>query len=220
MRQHYNDRREELGVETPCQNEPEFRAYMLIFDLANKSVSIPCAELPPVILDHPLVKLAWQIRKAAQRNFDSQKEGSKLNAELGANLITSFVRLLRQERVPYLMACLVEIRLRDMRRSALRALMRAYPRLRSDAIRLNEAGEVVERKMLLFSALDKILGCEEQEMEEAAYDDVDGLSKRPVDEAVSIVTKSEIHVYEDKFGPAGAMVNLGAPFNGKFVFLT
>lgn len=198
----------------PCPNEPEFRAYMLIFDLAAKSVSIPSAELPAVILDHSIVKLAWEIRKAAQRNFDSQKEGSKFNAELGANLITRFVRLLRQGRVPYLMACLVEVRLREMRRSAMRALTRTYPRLRSEAIRTNEAGEVVERRMMLFSTLDSILGCEEQDLEEAAYDDVDEVSTRPVDEAVSIARRFETEIYDDGSGPVGALISLGGPFNG------
>jgi hypothetical protein len=202
-------------VNTPCANEPEFRAYMLIFDLANKSVSIPTAELPIIILDHPLVKLAWEIRKAAQRNFDSQKEGSKLNAELGANLITRFVRILRQGSVPYVMACLVEVRLRDMRRSALRALTRAYPRLRNEPVRVNEAGEVVERRMLLFSTLDRILGCEEQDAAEPAYDDVDNTSTGPVDEDCSIVRRFGLDVYEDESGPVGALINLGSLFNGK-----
>ncbi len=199
----------------PCPNEPEFRAYMLIFDLANKSVSIPCAELPAVILDHPLVKLAWEIRNAAQRNFDSQKEGSKLNAELGANLINRFVRLLRHGKIPYLMACLVEVRLREMRRSALRALTRAFPRLRNDPVRVNEAGEVVERRMLLLDTLVKILGCEEQDSEETAYDDVDEVSRRPVDESISIVRRFEVDVYGDASVPVGAMVNSGSPFNGE-----
>ena len=214
LRQLYNDRREELGVEEPCQNEPEFRAYMLIFDLANKSVSIPCAELPPGIFQHPLVKLAWEIRKSAQRNFDSQKEGSKLNVELGANLITRYIRLSGQRRVPYLMACLVEVRLREMRRSALRTLTRSYPRLRDGPIRINDAGDVVERRMLLFDMLGRIMGCHTPDAQGPAYDDVDETSRRPIDEAVRIVKKFEIELYEDASGPIGALVNLGASFNG------
>lgn len=188
---------------------------MLIFDLANKSVSIPCAELPSTILDNPLVKVAWEIRKAAQRNFDSQKEGTKLNAEFGANLITRFVRLLRHAQVPYLMACLVEVRLREMRRSALRALSRAFPRLRNEPIRVNEAGEVVERRMLLLDMLDNILGCEEQDREEPAYDDVDRQSRTPLDEARNIASRFEVDVYGDDSGPVGALINLGSPFNGE-----
>ena len=136
---------------------------MLIFDLANKSVSIPTAELPALILDHPLVKLAWEIRKTAQRNFDTQKEGSKANSELGANLITLFIKLLQRSDMPFLLSCLVEIRLRDMRRSALRAMNRTYPRLKAEPVKVNEMGQVIERRMVLLNTLDAILGCEEQD---------------------------------------------------------
>lgn len=214
LRQQYNDRREELGVDLPCPNEPEFRAYMLIFDLANKSVSIPAAELPAVILDHPLVQLAWQIRQAAQRNFDSQKEGSKLNAELGANMITRFIRLVKQQKAPFLLSCLVEIRLREMRRSAIRALTRTYPRLKTEAIRVNEAtGEVTERRMVLIPTLDRLLGAEEQELDDPAWDDIIPVSKNPDDEAVAVVERFGIQVYKDNTGPVGALINLSAPYN-------
>ncbi|WWD18937.1 hypothetical protein CI109_103393 [Kwoniella shandongensis] len=213
LRQHYNDRREELGVETPCPNEAEFRAYMLIFDLTQKAVSILTAELPSSILDHPLIKLAWDLRCAAQRNFDSQKEGSKLNAELGANIISRFVKLLKGRRVPYLMSCLVEIRLREMRRSALRALVRTYPRLRAEPIRVNEQGEVVERRMVLIKTLNTILGCEEQEREDSAWDDIVPISNSPDLETVEIVKRFGLEVYEDMSGPVGVLLNLSAPFN-------
>jgi hypothetical protein len=215
LRQQYNDRREETGQEMPCPNEPEFRAYMLIFDLANKSVSIPTAELPSVILDHPLVQLAWEIRKTAQRNFDTQKEGSKVNSELGANLITRFIKLLKDAKMPFLLSCLVEIRLRDMRRSALRAMTRTYPRLRADPVRMNEMGQVVERRMVLLSTLDEILGCEEQDDEDPAFDDVGQSSKRPDDEAVNIVSRFELEIYPDHIEPVGSLIHVGAPYNGK-----
>ena len=190
---------------------------MLIFDLAQKSVSIPTAELPRQIIDHPLVKIAWEIRRAAQRNFDSQKEGSKFNSELGENLITRFVRLLKQSNIPYLMSCLVEIRLREIRRSAIRALTRTYPRLRADPIRLNEQGEVVERRMVLINTLDVLLGCEAQEEEESAFEDVDEVSRIRDQEAVDIVRRFELEVYDHGSRPAGVLINLGAYFNGVWI---
>lgn len=220
LRQQYNDRREETGLELPCANEPEFRAYMLIFDLTSKSVGILTSELPAVILDHPLVRLAWQIRVAAQRNFDSQKEGSKNNAELGMNLVTRFVRLLKQAKVPYLLSCLVEIRLREMRRSALRALTRTYPRLRSDPIRLNDAGEVIERRMVLVKILDRILGCEPLETVESAWDDVVPVPRDSAAESVNVVEKFNLEVYFDESNgqPMGSLINLGSAFNGPSSF--
>jgi hypothetical protein len=216
LRHLYNDRREESRMEMPCPHEPEMRAYMLIFDLANKSVSIPTSELPAVILDHPLVKLAWEIRKSAQRNFDSQKEGSKLNAELGSNLINRFIRLLKRKNVPFLLSSLVEVRLRDMRRSALRAMTRTYPRLKTEPTRMNDAGEVVERKMVLIENLTRILGCEEQDAEETAWQDVVPSSRTPTDEAVHVVSRFDLEVWPDKNRPVGALINLGSVFNGKF----
>lgn len=215
LRQHYNDRREELQVDLPCPNEPEFRAYMLIFDLASKSVSIPTAELPAAVLDHPLVQLAWQIRQAAQRNFDLQKEGSKLNAEYGANLITRFVRLLKQQRVPYLLSCLVEVRLRDIRRSALRALMSTYGKLKPDQTpaRTNSQGQVLDYRMILINSLDRILGAEEQEQEEPAWDDVDPVSKDPDDESAAVVERFGVKVYNEGGAIIGALINKGTPYN-------
>lgn len=215
LRQHYNDRREETGLDMPCPNEPEFRAYMLIFDLANKSVSIPTAELPAVILDHPIVQLAWQIRQAAQRNFDSQKEGSKLNSEYGANLITRFIRLLKQPNVPFLLSCLVEVRLREMRRSAIRALTRTYPQLKGDPIRRNEQGEIVERKMILMDMMDSLIGAEEQEEKDTAWDDIIPVSKNPDDESAAVVERFNIEVFRDGAQPVGALINRATCYNGR-----
>lgn len=217
LRQHYNDRREETGLDMPCPNEPEFRAYMLIFDLANKSVSIPTAELPAAILDHPIVQLAWQIRQAAQRNFDSQKEGSKLNSEYGANLITRFVRLLKQPNVPFLLSCLVEVRLREMRRSAIRALTRTYPQLKGDPIRRNEEGQVVERKMILMDMMNSLIGAEEQEDKDTAWDDIIPVSKNPDDESAAVVERFNIEVYRDGAQPVGALINRATRYNGELL---
>lgn len=188
---------------------------MLIFNLADKSAAIPTSELPSVILDHPLVELAWEIRRTAQRNFDMQKEGSKSNAEYGANMINLFVRLLQQPKLPYLLACLVEVRLREIRRSALRALTRTYPRLKTDPLRYNDQGEIVERRMVLIQTLDKMLGCEEQEDEEPAYDDIDPVTRSSDQEAVDVVTRFELDVFPEPKGAIGALINLGSAFNGE-----
>ncbi|KAE8542713.1 hypothetical protein D1P53_001495 [Cryptococcus gattii VGV] len=219
LRQQYNDRREESGLDMPCAHEPEFRAYMLIYDLTSKSISIPTSELPPSILSHPLVKIAWEIRRCAQRNFDSQKEGSKHNAELGMNNIRRFIKLLSSPKVPYLLACLVEIRLREMRRSALRAMTRAYPRLKTEPIRMNEKGQVVERRMVLVETLNKILGCMTPDATPSAWDDVPTRSAAELDpdnESESICRRFNIPLFPpDNEGreKRGALINLGTPFD-------
>lgn len=219
LRQHYNDRREESGLDMPCSHEPEFRAYMLVYDLTSKSISIPTSELPSSILSHPLVKIAWEIRRSAQRNFDSQKEGSKHNAELGMNNIRRFIKLLSSPKVPYLLACLVEIRLREMRRSALRAMTRAYPRLKTEPIRVNEKGEVVERRMVLIETLNKILGCLTPDSTLSAWDDVPSRSAAELDpdnESEAICRRFNIPLFppDNEGGEKwGALINLGTPFD-------
>lgn len=219
LRQHYNDRREESGLDMPCSHEPEFRAYMLVYDLTSKSISIPTSELPSSILSHPLVKIAWEIRRSAQRNFDSQKEGSKHNAELGMNNIRRFIKLLSSPKVPYLLACLVEIRLREMRRSALRAMTRAYPRLKTEPIRVNEKGEVVERRMVLIETLNKILGCLTPDSTLSAWDDVPSRSAAELDpdnESEAICRRFNIPLFppnNEGREKRGALINLGTPFD-------
>ena len=104
--------------------------------------------------------------------------------------------------------------MREMRRSALRTLTRSYPRLKDGPIRMNDVGDVVERRMLHLDMLGKILGCEAQDAQDPAYDDVDESSRRPIDEAVRIVTRFEIELYEEASVPIGALINLGGSFNG------
>lgn len=70
--------------------------------------------------------------------------------------------------------------------------------------------------MVLLRTLDTILGCEEQEDEEPAYDDVFDVSRSPEDEAVAVARGFDIKVFPDTTSepPAGALVNLGEYFNG------
>ncbi len=83
---------------------------MLIFDLAQKSISIPTAELPERDPGPSTCEARMGDQALRTANFDSQKEGSKHNSELGLNMITRYIKLLKQPKVPYLLSCLVEIR--------------------------------------------------------------------------------------------------------------
>jgi len=92
-------------------------------------------------------------------------------------------------------------------------MTRTYPRLKTEPTRMNDAGEVVERKMVLMDNLTRILGCEEQDQEETAWQDVVPSSRTPVDEAVNIVSKFDLEVWPDKNQPVGSLINLGSVFN-------
>ena len=210
LRQQYNDRREELGVDMPCPNEPEFRAYMLIFDLTQRGTATACAEVPAVILDHPNVRLAWKMRRTAQRNFDSQKEGSKQNAEYGSNMITAYTRLLKTAQVPFLLSCLAEIRLRELRRSALRALRQSYFRPKEYAQSGSSSKNVVS-----LSTLAKILGCEELEAEPCAWEDVDDAVQDPEAEAADVAKAFGLEVLSEEGKEIGVLMARSLPFNGE-----
>jgi len=211
LRQLYTDQRE-LG--SACPNEAEFRAYMLIFDLTQKSTAILTGELPENIADDPLVKAAWDIRAAAQRNFDTQKEGSKQNSELGRNMLTRFAALLAQPDLPFLLSALVEVRLREMRRSELRALRGVYPPFKGDKVVYDERGGIKERRMMDMDLLDKLLGCEEQETEEPAYDDVEPVQRDPDTEARDVAQTFGVEMYEEGGRVTGAVINKASSFNG------
>ena len=215
LRQLYNDRREEARQDVPSINEPEFRAYMLIYDLAQKSTAILTSELPSAILDDPLVKTAFELHRAAQRNFDSQKEGSKFNAELGVNMITRFIKLLKQPNLPFLFSALAEVRLREMRRSALRALKINYLPLRSDAVVYGQNGQK-EYRMVMLEQLNKLLGCEEQETEDPAFEDVESISWSRDQEACDIARRFGVEIFEERGKPVGVLINRGTAFNGSF----
>lgn len=214
LRQHYDDMRETTREEMPCPNEPELRAYMLIYDLNLKSIAISTSELPLPIFSHPLVTLAFQIRQAAQRNFDSQKEGSKQNAELGMNLVTRVVKLLRRPDCPFLLSCMVEIRLREVRRSALRALCQLYLPLRSSPLVMRD-GEVVEKRMFGLKAFEVLMGCDPAEMEESAWDDVDVAQDK--DEGVRIAKRFGLEPFPTDGEAEGILVHKAVPFDGQFI---
>ncbi|KIR34896.1 nuclear export factor [Cryptococcus deuterogattii MMRL2647] len=135
------------------------------------------------------------------------------------NNIRRFIKLLSSPKVPYLLACLVEIRLREMRRSALRAMTRAYPRLKTEPIRMNEKGQVVERRMVLVETLNKILGCMTPDSTPSAWDDVPTRSAAeliPDNESEAICRRFNIPLFPPDNGGSekrGALINLGTPFD-------
>lgn len=192
---------------------------MLIFDLTQRGTATACAEVPAAILDHPNVKLAWKIRRTAQRNFDSQKEGSKQNAEFGSNLITAYTRLLKSSQVPYLLSCLAEVRLREMRRSALRALQQTYTRPRGDLVRRGDNGEVQSMQMIPIELLAKLLGCEEQETEPSGSEDVEYIERDPAVEAADIARRFGLEVHSQDGRPLGVILHKGVPFDGESCYV-
>ncbi len=147
----------------PCPNEPEFRAYQLMSHLHDNEVANSVLILPYEIFSHSLVQLAFDFRALAQRNFDSQKVGSKSNSETSLNFYTRFFKLAKRPDVPFLMAALAQHKFAEVRRAAMRALAQSYPKTKADdANVVNARGVRVERYMPL-STLAELLACESEE---------------------------------------------------------
>ncbi|KAF4876234.1 SAC3 family protein 1 [Colletotrichum siamense] len=119
-----------------CENEPEFRAYHLLFS-ANK----------PNILDD--VQKEWgdsrfwadsdQIRTAVSL-VESLQSSADFHGPLGSapSMAVSaahrtYFKIVESRQVSYTMACFAEIHLGQLRRSALRSLKKAYTRPRHGA---------------------------------------------------------------------------------------
>jgi hypothetical protein len=129
--------------------------------------------LPYDIFSHPLVQLAFDFRALAQRNFDTQKVGSKSNSEISLNFYSRFFKLAKRQDVPFLLACLAQHKFADVRRAAMRALSRSYPRAKADeVIAVDTRGHKVEKYMSL-DMLAKLLGCQSEEEAAAVADSLD-----------------------------------------------
>lgn len=120
----YDDQRLDGRI---SRNEPEFRAYQLLSHLNDNEVARTILDLPNEIFSHPHLQLAFTFRSLAQRNFDTQKVGSKYNAEISLNFFSRFFKRVKKRDVPFLIACLAHNKFGDVRRAGIRALMRAYP---------------------------------------------------------------------------------------------
>ena len=212
MRQLYED----LAEDYELPNRAEMQAYMLLFDLRDKFTAISASQLPSSVFNDPIVKIAFELRKAAQCNFDSQKEGSKDNAELGLNAIKRYTHLLRQPNVPFLLSCLAEIRLRELRRSVLRALRGVYLTVK-DPIVVRD-GTIVEKRMMKVDELVEILGCEVQEEEPSAFDDIKPMTRDQVSEVKSIVESLGFTFVVKDGQPLGALINRGADYKGERLY--
>lgn len=193
----YEDQRLD-GVESI--NEPEFRAYQILSHLHDQEVARSILALPANIFNHPWVQLAFDFRAFAQRNFDTQKVGSKSNAEISLNFFSRFFKLVKQDEVPFLMACLAHNKFGEIRRAGIRALRSAYARVQQSTL----GTSMMKSKIMYIDIFTKLMGCVSEE------------------EAFQLATTMNLDaVWEsgDTEGPGlplGFLVSAGADFNGEF----
>lgn len=141
--------------------------------------------LPHAVFSQPILQLAFDLHALVQRNFDSQKAASRGNIQVAQNFASRFFKLVRSQRVPYVMACLLESRFADVRRAGLRALHQSYPKTEDPSKRMS------------INALMRMFGCVDE------------------NEVVDMVEAVEMEVVYEDDGPVGVFVNRSAPFNGE-----
>ncbi|KAI5453242.1 actin cytoskeleton and mitosis protein [Naganishia albida] len=144
-----------------CRNEPEFRAYQLLSHLNDNEVARTILDLPDEIFTHPHLQLAFTFRSLAQRNFDTQKVGSKYNAEISLNFFSRFFKRVKQREVPFLIACLAHNKFGDVRRAGIRALMRAYPAPPKSVI-LKNGEDPSSMRAMPMALFVKLLACRDE----------------------------------------------------------
>lgn len=185
----YDDQRLE-GRTFP--HEPELRSYHLVSHLNDVDVARGILDLPLEIFQNPLLQAAFDLRALAQRNFDSQKNGSKFNTEMGLNFASRFFKMVDSDRIPFLLACLAHAKFGDVRRACLRAAIRAFPKV--------PGGQVNSSRVLSAETARKMLGC--QSLDEVVI-------------TAEILGLEVVFSDDDDPEPLGVAVNLGSDFKGE-----
>ena len=126
LNEFYDDARAEGGSNA---NEAEFRAYYLITHLRDSDVLRQTELLPSHIFNDPFLQTALRLQSLVQRNNDTlvQRGRRAANSPASLNAFSRFFKLIAAStEVTFLLACLLETDFTDVRRGALKALLRSY----------------------------------------------------------------------------------------------
>jgi hypothetical protein len=170
--------------------------------LNDNEVARTILDLPHEIFSHPQLQLAFTFRSLAQRNFDTQKVGSKYNAEISLNFFSQYFKRVKKRDVPFLIACLAHTKFGDVRRAGTRALMRAYPAPPQGVV-LREGEDSSSMRAMPVAVFAKLMGCQDES------------------EAMAIADALAVEPYYprgipgfDPNVPLGFLVNTSADFDG------
>lgn len=106
-------------------NEAEFRAYYMLVHQRDKTALLTIRRVPQDIYCAPILQWALELRFSQSRNVDVDKRQSHLNSDVTQMNYSLLFRLWEDHRTSYLMACILEGHLNDIRRSILRLLKRS-----------------------------------------------------------------------------------------------
>jgi hypothetical protein len=182
-------------------NEPEFRTYQLLSHMHDQEVARSILSLPSSVFNHPSLQLAFSFRTLAQRNFDSQKVGSKSNAEISLNHFTRYFKLLGSGDIPVLVACLAHHKLSEIRRAGVRALMRSYARVQPAHL---DSVKVMRTRCMTLETFRGMMGC---------IDDAEAVR---LADTLGIQSVGEELSQRGEILPMGYLISAGADFNGQY----
>ena len=106
-------------------NEAEFRAYYMLVHQRDKTALLTIRRVPQDVYCAPILQWALELRFSQSRNVDVDKRQSYLNSDVTQMNYALLFRLWEDPRTSYLMACILEGHLNDIRRSILRLLKRS-----------------------------------------------------------------------------------------------
>lgn len=132
LRDVYDDCNEQ-GIK--CENEPEFRAYYLVFHARDPSILETLQRQWKSYLwrDSDVVRTAVSLVEALQDTHDFHgplKDGPSLAASAASQ---AYFRIVRDPKVSYTMACFAECHFPQLRRSILQTIKRALSRPKDPA---------------------------------------------------------------------------------------
>ncbi|KAG8416130.1 actin cytoskeleton and mitosis protein [Metarhizium acridum] len=132
LRDVYDDCNEQ-GIE--CENEPEFRAYYLVFHARDPSIleTLQRQWKSALWRDSDEVRTAVSLVEALQDTHDFHgplKDGPSLAASAASQ---AYFRIVRDPKVSYTMACFAECHFPQLRRSILQTIKRALARPKDSA---------------------------------------------------------------------------------------
>ena len=125
LMQYYDDNRTRVN----CKNEPEFRAYCIIFQIQDPTPDLEervnCWD--DKIKSHPRVRTALDLYNAACNILDSQGPLKPRAAHVVARADwNDFFSIVESNRVSYTMACVAEIYFNMVRKLTLNSIWRAF----------------------------------------------------------------------------------------------
>ncbi|KAI8714379.1 SAC3-GANP domain-containing protein [Fusarium sp. LHS14.1] len=139
-----------------CENEPEFRAYYLIFHAMDSNIieTLQRQWKPNLWKDSDAVRTAASLVEALQNTQDFHGPIKDAPSMAASAAYHSYFRIVEDPKVSYTMACFAEIHFAPLRRSILTTIKKSLARPRETA---KDVTAAVLNKFLRFDSIDEAI---------------------------------------------------------------